>query len=320
MKFGLALPSFCNRIGTFDAPKLDDLASFARKAEELAFDSLWVVDHLLRAEPLYNIAWHDPTIMLGALAAVTREVKLGPSIFVLPIRSPIIVAKEIASLDILTGGRAVLGVGNGWFDKEFEACGVPLAERGDRTDEYVRIVRRLWTEDVVTFNGRFYRFHDIRLEPKPVQRPHPPIWIAGGSTGGERNPKINRVLQRIAKYGNGWISRDDVDVETLEQDWRSLQSFLKECGRSKSELTFAHLTWVYDTQGRTESSVRDFLSQYLNMPSEQTVKENLIGDKLHITQKLERLVQIGVEYPIVMTFGLDLELIEFLAKQVLPSF
>ncbi len=125
---------------------------------------------------------------------------------------------------------------------------------------------------------------------------------------------------RIAKYGDGWISRDDADSETLEQDWRSLQGFLKEYGRSKSGLTFAHLTWVYDTEGKTESTVRQFLSQYLNVPFEQIVKENLIGNKSHIMQKLERLVQIGVEYTIFMTVGSDLGLIEFLGKQVLPSF
>ena len=320
MKFGLAVPSFCGRIGSLDSPKLENLVSFAQKAEELGFDSLWVVDHLLRAEPLYNIVWHDPTIMLGALAAITRKVKLGPSIFVLPIRSPIIVAKEIASLDNLTGGRTILGVGNGWFDKEFEACGVPLAERGDRTDEYVRIIRRLWTEDAVTFNGRFYRFHDIRLEPKPLQKPHPPIWIAGGSMSNQRNTNIDRVLRRIAKYGDGWISRDDTDFESLEQDWGTIQYFLREYGRSRSALTFAHLTWVYDTERKTESAVREFVSQYLNVPFEQIEKENIIGDGSHIIRKLERLAQIGVEYPIFMTMGSDFELVEFLAKQVLPSF
>ena len=320
MKFGVALPSFANRIGSSDVPSLAAIATYAQKAEELGVDSLWVVDHLLRAEPLYKIVWHDPTIMLGALAAVTKRVKLGPSIFVLPVRSPIIVAKEIASLDNLTNGRAILGVGNGWFEKEFEACGVPLFERGSRSSEYIRIIRRLWTEDSVTFNGRFYRFHDVRLEPQPVQKPHPPIWIAGGSTSGEKNSKINRVLRRIAKYGNGWILRDDVDVETLEKDWRRLQGFLGEYGRNKSEFTFAHLTWVYNTEGKAEDTVRQSLSQYLNSPFEQLVKENLIGNKSQITRKLEGLRQIGVECTILMALGLDQELLRFLADEILPSF
>jgi len=320
MKFGLALPSFANRIGSSDAPSLEAIAAYAQKAEELGFDSLWVVDHLLRAEPLYNIVWHDPTIMLGASAAVTRRVKLGPSIFVLPVRSPIIVAKEIASLDNLTNGRAILGVGNGWFEKEFEACGVPLFERGSRSSEYIRIIRSLWTEDLVTFSGRFYRFRDVRLEPKPVQTPHPPIWIAGGSATGENNQKIERVLRRIAKYGNGWISRDDVDSGTLEKDWSRLRGFLGEYGKDKSEFTFAHLTWAYNTEGKVDGTVRQSLSQYLNSPLEQVVKENLIGDRSQITRKLEKLRQIGVEYPIVMTFGLDHEILRFLANEISPSF
>ena len=129
LKCGLAVPNYCTRTSSSPAPKLCELVSFAEKAEELGFDILWVIDHLLRPTPLYNVSWHDPTITLGLLAGVTKALKLWSAIFILPLRSPLIMAKEIASLDNLTEGRAILGVGNGWFDKEFEACGVSMKER-----------------------------------------------------------------------------------------------------------------------------------------------------------------------------------------------
>jgi alkanesulfonate monooxygenase len=147
MNFGLVVPNFCGGVRGREVPSLTRLSKFAQISEELGFEGLWVIDHLLVASPIYSTTWLSPTITLAALASKTSRISLGTSAIVLPIQSPLAVAKEIASLDVLSNGRVKFGVVNGWWDKEFEASNIPKTERGRRMEEYVQIIRRLWTED-----------------------------------------------------------------------------------------------------------------------------------------------------------------------------
>ncbi len=165
--------------------KLTDLC------ERSGIDSLWLSDRLSSPLPVL-----EPLTTLAAIAARTNRLKFGPSVLVLPFRTPVVVAKELATIDYLSGGRLLPAVGVGVeLPREFEASGVLFKERGRRTDEAIEIIRRLWLEDEVTFQGEFYRLDRVSILPKPVQTP-PPIWIGG---------KSEAALRRAGRLGDGWI-------------------------------------------------------------------------------------------------------------------
>ncbi|MFQ5880133.1 MAG: LLM class flavin-dependent oxidoreductase [Dehalococcoidia bacterium] len=164
----------------------------AEKAEELGYDSVWTGEHIFFHRPTF-----DAPTLLAALAARTRRVKLGTAVLLLPLRPPAVTAKEIASVDIISGGRVILGIGiGGEYPKEFIACGVPHNERGPRANEAMQVLRKLWSEDHVTFKGRFYEMEDVTLMPKPVQPGGPPIWVAGRSEA---------AMRRAGRLGDGYL-------------------------------------------------------------------------------------------------------------------
>jgi probable F420-dependent oxidoreductase len=160
--------------------------------ESLPIDSLWVGGHVASANPS-----PEAMVQLARLAALAERVRIGTSILLLPLYTPAVVAKQIADLDHVTGGRVTLGVGvGGEYPQEFRACQVPLAERGRRTDEAIPLLRRLWTGEELSHAGPFYPMDDVRIQPPPVQRPGPPIVVAG---------RKERAMQRAAELGDGWM-------------------------------------------------------------------------------------------------------------------
>ncbi|MFI5419476.1 MAG: LLM class flavin-dependent oxidoreductase [Nitrososphaerales archaeon] len=324
MKFGLVVPNFCGGVRGAEVPSLSGVVDFSQKSERLGFDSLWVIDHLCVGWPIYSTTWLDPIVTLSALAPVTKTIKLGTSVIVLPLRIPPILAKEIASLDILSGGRVQFGVGNGWWDKEFEACGVPKKQRGARSSEGIDIILKLWKEESLTYEGKFYSFKDVSVVPKPIQKPHPPIWIAGGSAIGKAKDvyqiKADQVLKRVAKYGDVWLSRAYTDLDRLSADWKLVQQYLGEFGKSTSKFTFAHITWIYLTEGKSESAAKDMFARCLSIPFSDVKKEAIMGTKKEIIKQLEDLRGIGIQYNVLWPTHDDDELLNFLSKEVLPSF
>jgi probable F420-dependent oxidoreductase len=186
--FGVSLGSF----GAGLVPGAT-LLEWAELTERLGYETLWYRDHVVWHSPVL-----DPFTTLGAMAARTSRIRLGTGVLLLPLRPPALVAKAIATLDVLSGGRAVLGAGiGGEFPVEFQACGVPTAERGARTDEALEAILRLWSGAPASFAGRFHHFDGVVMEPAPVQRPHPPIWVGGRS---------DAALRRAARLGDGWLA------------------------------------------------------------------------------------------------------------------
>jgi probable F420-dependent oxidoreductase len=187
VKLGVALPI----AGAWATP--ENQVEVARRAEALGFHSLWVFQRLLYAlEPKNEYygapgpAWPaafqrvvDPLVTLAYVAAVTSRIRLGTSVLLLPLYSPVVLAKQLATLDLVSGGRLEVGLGLGWSEDEYAAAGVAFARRGERADEFLRCLRAVWTEDEVRFDGAFYQVPRSRIEPKPVQRPHPPITLGG---------------------------------------------------------------------------------------------------------------------------------------------
>ena len=182
--------------------------------------------------------------ILGVVAGATERLRLVTSVLVLPHRNPVLTAKMAASLDVLSGGRLTSGVGTGWLKEEFEALNSPAFNaRGAVTDEWIAIFKQLWSQSPASFNGRFYRYSDIRCEPFPVQKPHPPIWVGGHSRA---------ALRRTARHGDGWHPVGAVAASPLPpQEMRVHLDMLKRLteaeGRDFSALTISYKAPLYDT-------------------------------------------------------------------------
>jgi probable F420-dependent oxidoreductase len=234
------------KIGLF-TPLTAELASpelaieTARVAEDCGFSSLWVPEHAIlfdEYEPNYPYSEDgkmpggstgnvlDPFPVLSFFAAQTRRIRIGTGVMILPQRNPIYAAKEIASLDVLSGGRLDVGIGVGWLAEEMRALGTPWERRGARTNSYVSVMKALWCEDPSAYEDEFYSLPECRFAPKPVQKPHPPLVF-----GGESRP----ALRRIAEFGQGW----NAAMKTPEQMvtlLAELDELLAENGRTRDEL------------------------------------------------------------------------------------
>jgi probable F420-dependent oxidoreductase len=175
-----------------EVPDRRQLGRLAVAAEQRGFDSIWAGDHVSFHHPLVDV-----TVALAACSALTERIVLGAGVLLLPLRAPALVAREFSSLDYLSGGRVIIGVGvGGESPKDFEAVGVPVRQRGARTDEAMAVLRELMSGRRVSFTGRFSRFEDVRIEPAPVQPGGPPLWVGGRSEA---------AIRRAAALGDGWL-------------------------------------------------------------------------------------------------------------------
>ena len=217
------------------------LRALGREAEDRGFESIWVAEHVVLFddyESRYPYAADgrfpgggdtgllEPLTALTYLAAVTDRIRLGTGICLVPQRNPVYTAKQVVDLDCLSGGRVDFGIGVGWLREEFEAVAAPFAQRGTRTDEYLQVMRSLWTDDVSSFEGEHYTLPPCRMYPKPVQRPHPPIHVGGESAA---------AMRRAARHGDGWYSFNRLPDE-LDEPLERLDAMLDEEGRSRGDL------------------------------------------------------------------------------------
>jgi probable F420-dependent oxidoreductase len=208
---------------------------FAIAAEELGYKHILAYDHVLGANPASRLGWrppythkspfHEPFVLFGYLAALTKAIELVTGIIVLPQRQTALVAKQAAALDVLSGGRLRLGIGIGWNSVEYEALGANFKDRGARSEEQVQLMRRLWTEELVTFEGRWHKITDAGLNPLPVQRPIP-VWFGGTD---------DRALRRLARLGDGWfplLAPDEKCRAAIER----VAAYAREAGRDPREI------------------------------------------------------------------------------------
>lgn len=200
--------------------RLDSVAADARDAEALGYEFVSTGEHVFFYGPIGN-----GLISLAAAAGATSRIKLMSTITLVPLYPAALLAKQVAALDIVSNGRFNLGVGvGGEYPKEFEACGVPVGERGARTNESLEVMRRLWTEDDVSFQGRFNTLNAVTLSPKPTQRPGPPIWISGRSEA---------AMRRCALYGTGWLPYM-YTPEKLADSLLAIRGYANEVGREET--------------------------------------------------------------------------------------
>ena len=197
----------------------------------------------------------EPLSLMGFLAGITQKIRLVPSVMIVPYRNPLLAAKILATLDVLSKGRLTLGVGVGWMEEEFQALDAPpFSQRGQVTNEYLQIFKELWTNDNPSFDGEHYQFSGINFLPKPVQKPHPPIWVGGQS---------RRAIRRAAHLGNGWhpvgaIPAAPLEPEDLAGDLVTLRRYAEVAGRDPSELDVAIKAPLYDPGTPSSSGRRRF--------------------------------------------------------------
>ncbi len=230
------------------------------EAERLGFESCWLPEHLVLTDDMTGSPHpgqdHPPIppttpvfdafAMLAYLAARTSRIRLGTNVYLMGLRHPFVAARAVQTLDIISGGRAEIGIGAGWLRQEWHAAGLDPATRGRRLDEALEVCRRLWTEPVVTHSGEFFRFDAVHFEPKPVQKPHPPIHVGGES---------DAALRRAARAGDGWIGIEP-DLETVSRAIARLGELRKEAGRegARFEVTIGAALDGPDAAARLEEA------------------------------------------------------------------
>ncbi len=259
--------------------------ALARRVEELGFDSLWSGDHVAFHNPIY-----ESLTLLATYAGVTRRIRLGSAVYLLALRHPTVAAKITSTLDVLSGGRLIFGVGVGGENpKEFEACGIPHKERGARVTEGIDVVRALWRDSPARFDGRFTRFEGVSIDPKPVQRPAPPIWIGGRS---------DAALARAGRQGDGWVSYV-VQPERYGQSLDKIRSAAEAAGRSLDGFVAAHLTFI--TVGRDyESAEKTWVARLSRRYAQDfgplARKYGVIGTPAQCVEQIERFAEAGCGY------------------------
>ena len=231
-------------LGIGTGARRDVIDAVAAGAEAAGFATLWAGEHVVMVDdPVsrYPYAddgriavpaqadWLDPLVALSFAAAATRTIRVATGVLLLPEHNPVVVAKQAASLDVLSGGRLTLGVGVGWSREEFDALGVPFSRRGARTAEYVAAMRTLWRDEVATFDGEFARFAAIRVNPKPV-RGRIPVVLGGNS---------DAALRRAAAWGDGWYGFNLASVDAVRERVGMLHTLTREAGRDPSTLEAA---------------------------------------------------------------------------------
>ena len=307
--FGLAIRNF---VGPGEVPDIDAIYAYAQRAEALGFESLWAWDHvLLGVEPSFPIL--DSITTLSAVAARSRTIKLGTGVLVLPLRNPVVAAKALGSLDVISKGRLVLGVAAGWYAREFDAVGVPFKQRGKLFERNLDILMKLWTQDRVTLKVDELNLREAVMVPRPAQRPRPPILIGG---------YVDAVLKRAGTVGDGWLTYF-YTPESFTKGWAKVQAFAREVGRDPKTLRSTNQLAIYvgSSREQTTADMRQWLSTEWDVAawSESTIEHAIHGSPAQCVEQLKAHVATGVDRIILIPYRYQPEQVERIAKEVLPK-
>lgn len=323
-KFGVFLPSF---VWPGDDPeRARGMIDFAREVEALGFDSIFITDHLFAAKQFYSVSFMEPLTALSLVAGVTERVKLGTSVMVMPIREPVLLAKQLATMQFLSNNRIVLGAGIGWYPPEYAATGVKKSERGARTDEILHIITALLEGETVTYRGKYYSIEDVEIEPRSSKRPE--IWIGGGSQladpGSPDLPRIVEPVKRRILAAEGWVPRPTCPPEDIARDWEELQEYFQENGREPSELTIAHENFYHfvatDDGAKARAEQHEAMLRVMSEARgpEYLEKVYLFGTPDEVVESLQKRVDAGVQSFMLHTMTPDPRQLEQWATHIIP--
>jgi probable F420-dependent oxidoreductase len=298
MKLGICLPHYGRPI------EVGRMLEVARRAEDRGLDSVWVTDHVIvpeQANVIYREDMLDPLAVLPWLAGVTHRVALGTSVVILPYRSPIPVAKLLASVDVLSGGRLIVGAAIGWLEGEFDALGVPFKERASRSDEALELLRTLWTEEHPKIQTKRHRVQDVVMSPMPLQKPRPPLHIGGSSEG---------AFRRVARLGDGWHA-SSTNHDAFRQGADTVRRLWKEAGREGTPYFSLRIPILIDGVHRAAVNMGLIRGRYTLNGSAKQIAEELRGFQAlgcgHVA--------LEVSYT---TFPAILETIDLVADEIKP--
>lgn len=315
MRFGFYLPN------SGPTARPEPLAAIAQKGDALGFYCMVAGDHILVPREVNSpypytadgrfhggnaAEYLEQLTLLTYLAGITSNIRLVPSVMIVPYRNPLLAAKILATLDVLSRGRLTLGVGVGWMEEEFEALDAPpFAERGAVTNEYLQAFKELWTSDNPSFEGKYCRFSDIHFLPKPAQQPHPPIWVGGQSRA---------AMRRAARLGNGWhpvgaIPAAPLEPEELARSIPLLGRYAEEAGRDPAELEVSMKAPLYDVNTDVNTGA--------------AARRRFSGTPEQMLQDIQTYADVGVSCIIFDIRGDDLgrslERLEWFAAEVMAQ-
>ena len=310
MKVGITLPQAGQQATR------ENVMHMAQNAESEGFDSLWVFERLLwpinpqtpyPATPdgslpnEYQIML-DPLETLTYVAAKTNKIALGTSVIDILFHSPVILARRFATLDVLSEGRAIAGLGIGWSKDEYQASNIPFKDKGERANEFLQVLKRIWTDDVVEFKGKYYNIPASKIGPKPVQKPHPPIYMGGFSPN---------TYSRIVNYDtNGWLGLIGGPLEYLDNTIKTIQNIANKANKDPNRFKIILLTYPnVDIDSKNQSATT---SQGQRFPLTGTIDQ--------VGSDMERIKQIGVDHIVFgynfISTGRDLDRMLDITKQL----
>jgi probable F420-dependent oxidoreductase len=291
---------------------MKDVPQFARKVEGLGYDYLCSGEHMM-----FHGAVPNSLITLAVAAGATSKIKLMSTVVLLPLYTPMVVAKMTSALDVASDGRYHMGIGvGGEFPKEFEACGVPVKQRGSRSNEALEVIKKLWTGEDVTFEGRYTKFSGVTLDPPPAQKPHPPIWVAG---------RKESAMRRAALYADGWIPYM-YTPEMLHESIERIYQFGKQAGRDLSNFRpglFIFASVYPDRDEAREQAAKALGRNYAQDFSKIAGRYALYGNPDDCNKRLKEYVDAGARTVLVSWACRQSDIeqnMKLVAEEVVPAF
>ena len=291
----------------FDGPvNMPLIDRWAKRAEALGYDSLWTQEQIAGSVPIL-----EPVTLLSYLAAVTERVRLGTSVIVAPLRNPVQLAKSLSSLDHLCAGRLDVGLGLGGNPEDMPPLGISPEKRVRRFTEIIGVMKALWTQPEAHFQGEFWQLDGLKMEPKPVQKPHPPIWL------GARHAN---ALKRAVRHADGWMGAGSSNTESFIAAVGQVRMFLEESGRDPKSFAISKRVYVAvdNDEKRAEERLREWFGRrYGNAAMASQV--SVWGSTAKVTEELAEVTAAGAEMILLNPAFDDLEHLEVLAQEVIPN-
>jgi probable F420-dependent oxidoreductase len=315
MKIGITLPNFGPRATR------ENILRLAIDAEKEGLDSLWVGERLLwpvnpqtpygltpdGSLPTFYQNVFDPLETLTFAAANTNNIALGTCVIDMLFHNPVILARRFATLDVLSQGRSICGLGIGWSKDEYQVSNIPFNNKGKRADEFVQLLKKIWSDDVVEFKGQFYNIPASKIGPKPIQKPRFPIYLGG---------VVKETFARIAKYADGWLSPvGGGPLDVLDKSIKSLRNQANKANRNPNELKILALTFPHITTSSITTESQEGIRPERGSNS-QSQRSTLTGTIDEIGSDIQRIKEMGVEHIIFAFVGLELDKVIDKAKEL----
>jgi len=284
--------------------KPENVANFAKKCEAMGCHSMWTIDRIV-----YDNL--EPLTVLAAAAGATQKIRLGTSVLLANLRHPSHVAKIISTLDFISNGRLTVGLGFGSRENDYKAVEIPFEHRGSRAVEQVQLMKRLWTEDNVTYKGRFYNVENLTVGPKPIQKPHPPIWTGGGA---------EVALKRAGTWADGFICGSSA-IPDFPATWEKISGYAKAAGRDPNKINKAGLTFmaIDDDQNKAVKTVEDYVMRYYGRLRVDVANTSLVGAPSAIIDRIGAFLAKGLDTLIIGLADPDPRQLDLFGEKVLAK-